>query len=925
MTTAIRIAEILSGEGWYAVPSWSLRASDNAIIWRVNWRGGEGEAPLDGWLTERGDLTQDVSQAMPFPAGTVPVIGSDAVGVTLGTMEVPAATVAGDLPTNWENVNDRAVANNNENPGDTGAKLRLPTELEGDENGLAFIVNYNGENKATFRYWGVTDPSVDVVLAPDIVMRFNVQFPSDGERPYVTCRLQSDGDGDALPNDANVRVAMAPATITDLDVTAMRAHVNQLQNEYDALKRQVDASGQGIVPTDITGFSLSGRTLTLQWERLGHEHHADVPLPAPHTFELVHDDAELAAASTADTLLVTGAITGPPAFIAGDVLVHDGSAWLKVINLGDTSRAIPDGSISKRMLSNALKDALDAAITDSTLESKLKASPLVQALRRFMSALRLVSPLAGGDWTQNTSSAYERLGTQTWPLFKDDDILTVSVQRDGAAQASTTLQASAFEGYAAAPSQVAGTANGVAVVNRVNNETYWISKGTGRQVLVASDTAGTHTLTSAVDSITINVADQIPDGAIHEDKLSDDLKRKIDATGIDANDVRSIVHGILANVDAIASKTVAPVVEADGHTVPVALAFNVDDTAFTLDSLFIPANGDVSAYVQPDGSRNNAAFLGFDIAYEAANGDTVTLKIANARRTTDTSAHDLFRWQDDYGGRPQPANPCQVDIIAPPTKANSVPGTGPTGYPLTQTRTCNTFDNKLDGANIANGTIGSAQMGNNSVERDAIFDNAVNGDKIAASVRNPDATHADDDQYVKTQGGVYVLANAPRPRIAITQLMDGAGTGQSITNSSQDRRQPLHGFSPTFDLDDHSVGIVEVQARLTLSNRSSTSFGFDESLHPPATFEFVGFAFASRLLAAADYLTSANNGVQIGNTGEIFFGQGTKIGEYQFWLGHNSDNELGYFLDYNGDANNQTWSAAIHIDAAFLHGDAPSS
>ena len=185
------------------------------------------------------------------------------------------------------------------------------------------------------------------------------------------------------------------------------------------------------------------------------------------------------------------------------------------------------------------------------------------------------------------------------------------------------------------------------------------------------------------------------------------------------------------------------------------------------------------------------------------------------------------------------------------------------------------------------------------------------------------ANAAADEDKVLTAGATAGSASWERvKRLALTTLMDGAGTGQAITQSSQDRRQTLQGFAPSFDLDDNSTGIVEVVATVTLGSRATNSLGFDETLTPSARATFTGYAFASDLLAAPDYRTSASNGAQIGNAATIFEGAGTVLGVYEFWLGHDSNNRLGWYLDYDGRSSNRTWNAAVHIEAAFFHSDA---
>ena len=153
MATIITASEILAGQGWYAVPSWAIRAADGAFVWRIEWHGGKGEPPLAGWFAEDGGLTQDISQALPFPQMGGPAVVPGAgkpQGALLGTIVVEPTDTAAVAAT-W-------AASNGYTP-TAGPSSQLRGPIGRADTQLGFVANYRrGSNeivKAIFVPYGV--------------------------------------------------------------------------------------------------------------------------------------------------------------------------------------------------------------------------------------------------------------------------------------------------------------------------------------------------------------------------------------------------------------------------------------------------------------------------------------------------------------------------------------------------------------------------------------------------------------------------------------------------------------------------------------------------------------------------------------------------------------------------------------------------
>ena len=213
------------------------------------------------------------------------------------------------------------------------------------------------------------------------------------------------------------------------------------------------------------------------------------------------------------------------------------------------------------------------------------------------------------------------------------------------------------------------------------------------------------------------------------------------------------------------------------------------------------------------------------------------------------------------------------------------------------------------------------------------FINVVYSD---GSMLYPEQTYA-PGEYIATSETTLIFApgvaaswaaqGQPEPRtlLAVTVLQAaGAGAqGIRVSNSSNNAQNALSGFSPDFDLDDDDKqnGIVEIEASLTLSGRgANTSIGFDSNVHDPLlNVRITGFSLASTLRGTSDYIGSSQQGVKIGEA-DVRNGSGT-LGTVELYLAHDANNDLGYYLNYSGNAGALGFDVLLSISAIFVHND----
>ena len=342
---------------------------------------------------------------------------SAAVGATLADMILPSAQAAGATTADWINVSPRAVADNG-NVGDTDAKLRLPANRGARETGLVIVATRDGSETSMLIPWGYDtgDAGESLPLVAGESLTVIVRYPLDGTRPYAVIRVGAGPLGESV----TVRVSMSP------DIALTRAALNSLHADIAALRADFaalsSAGGVGapVTTTQIDAFERDGNSLRIKWTRNGAQQSLDVALPVYHEFELVSSAAELAAASTDETLLITTAFG---VYAVGDVLARDGAAWAKVLNLAQASVLTPN-SVSRALLTQALRDAIDAKLDASGVDARVAGSltgDIAQSLRR-------TTQLGTGTVSQRVGGALTRLGDVVFPEFLPADQITMSVE-----------------------------------------------------------------------------------------------------------------------------------------------------------------------------------------------------------------------------------------------------------------------------------------------------------------------------------------------------------------------------------------------------------------------------------------------------------------------------------------------------------------
>ena len=414
MATIITASEILAGQGWYAVPSWAIRASDGAFVWRIEWHGGKGEPPLAGWFAEDGGLTQDISQALPFPQMGGPAVVPGAgkpQGALLGTIVVEPTDTAAVAAT-W-------AASNGYTP-TAGPSSQLRGPIGRADTQLGFVANYRrGSNeivKAIFVPYGVGgDYPIEISDAGEAVTLRYVVDDAGTPPHFVVVPKAGQAVGESTTISLYTANAATDAAISGAELSQMQTDILRLKREYDSLARQAGPSGSPVVTTQITSFDLSGRTLTLNWTRNNQAQTASVNLPQTHNFELVADAADVAAASTTETLLATAAITvGASNFVAGDVLAYANGAWTKVINLGDKAHTIPPDSIGENLLTSQLRAKLQNLLTTGDVDHEIVAktegyglkgtTDRIPEKRLPLKADNFLDALSGGTWSDSTTA-----------------------------------------------------------------------------------------------------------------------------------------------------------------------------------------------------------------------------------------------------------------------------------------------------------------------------------------------------------------------------------------------------------------------------------------------------------------------------------------------------------------------------------------
>lgn len=726
----------------------------------------------------------------------------DPVGAVLGNVTVNNADPAGVPVSGWTANDDRW--------NDDGNSDKLIGPLEPPNTQTSFwVLTQRGGSTAVVRrrqigYGAYGTYRVNVAEDNAYDEQVDLRYDGDdaGVNPFFAVVPVA---GKAVPDGTRVYIrqgnAAPDASITQAELNTLKADLGHLQSEIAAIAGR--PAGQAVVTTQIDEFSVTGNTLRLQWTRNGEQHTDDVALPQHqvnfHDFAIVRTPADLAAAATTETLFV-GRDFG--AFATGDVLDYDqaASAWAVVLNLIPAIAAgaigtaqLANGSVTRAKLSAALVTMLNGKLDAHSL----KTTSTIVELLAFEAALKTEWPIGRATAEVHASNSAVYLGNLVWPAFKPDSDVTARIQRSGDApvDVAQTFAASALDGKSLSPPSQGSSANSVRF--STGAEAYGLSKGPGNRIVFSADTDGDYTVTISVTEIdATRYVDDLPETA-----LDDATQRKINdalaQTGHTDEEIRALadeeIHRLGDNVDVVASKTVVPAADGNGTRITLNLGFSIGSLAFAVVDIFRGANGDPDAHVSPATSRNDQDFLGYDIAYNVGTEHETVLQVVNARRTSDTSEHDEYRWQDEHGGRPAFENPCKVEVRKPPAKPNYVPGIG-TGV----------FKRENAGDQAEFDALDSGDLADDIIEGRHIAPNAVAGPKIAANVRLPNATRLDDGQVALTQAGGWapghvapqaqrVQTAPPHPRHGARILMLAAETltGWGVLKAGQFSTGPV--------------------------------------------------------------------------------------------------------------------------------------
>lgn len=133
----------------------------------------------------------------------------------------------------------------------------------------------------------------------------------------------------------------------------------------------------------------------------------------------------------------------------------------------------------------------------------------------------------------------------------------------------------------------------------------------------------------------------------------------------------------------------------------------------------------------------------------------------------------------------------------------------------------------------------------------------------------------------------------------------GPITGMTITSTTADVTTAMTVFSPTFDLDSYGFGELHALLRLTLINRADVNQSFGEAGAPAVTeTRFTGLIFLSELKASDAFVPAGDlEGIKVGSATirDRRYAGSLPFGTVSLYLTRNANNEVGYYLHYDGN------------------------
>lgn len=569
----------------------------------------------------------DVHIAVNSGPATLVVGGAgDPLGAVLGNVVVDNGDPAGTAVGQWT-ANDREYSDDGH-----GDKLLAPLSPRDTQTGYWVLVQRGGSTlvrRARFVPYGAHG-TYRVAVSEDnsYSEALDVKYDGDdsGLNPFFQVLPVA---GKRAPDGTRVYVHQANAAP---DAAITRAHVAAIEAEQSHLEAEIVAihDQDGTLPPSATeaeaeeGSGTAQRLwsplrivqllaawltrarlalLTGGWVRSGSA--------SGNTLSLVHVRPD----GTSETIAFTptdpgggGGITVPQATDAAGALLSTLPEFEYDAQTSTLTYTPPAPARPTNVTLNDLAAALQTLIT-SHLTSR---SAVVTALQAFEDALRQTVHGPSGAWTQHLSGVYYAVPA-TWPIVYDSDVVTVTVTTESGTVLSATVSGEAWVATSSRAAATAGDANGVRLDDKAAAATYWVSKDDDRGVLLASDTTGTHALTStSISRITIQ-ARHIGNGQVTLEKLSPEVQADIEQgqqSGLTEPEARAIADQEIAKrqapVDEVAHKsfTATNLPEGEVGAININLAYGGATVASIERD---PDSGDIEIRATPGGAGEDLA------------------------------------------------------------------------------------------------------------------------------------------------------------------------------------------------------------------------------------------------------------------------------------------------------------------------------
>ncbi len=199
---------------------------------------------------------------------------------------------------------------------------------------------------------------------------------------------------------------------------------------------------------------------------------------------------------------------------------------------------------------------------------------------------------------------------------------------------------------------------------------------------------------------------------------------------------------------------------------------------------------------------------------------------------------------------------------------------------------------------------------------------------------NPIALTNNTDRWPKTKLPTDTAYQADIPAANTTPLgitFDTVNPGLTLTSTTRDTYPAGASiFNPTLDLDDHSQGEFHCALELTIAPVSDVNMGFvigkANQTEDDRTVNLSNILFASAI-AAEDAVQSTGaatdpNGVEAFRV--IVYSLSTIVGYYNLYFVRNSDNQVGVYQYWDGEAGATGATLTAELRVTFTPADAPA-